>query len=79
MRGISRLAEKLAVLQEGPLSMELATISFPINKLRQQSKQITEGFEAVKMVGKSVNTEVFHDLAPSRLGYQRSEETLITA
>jgi len=58
--------------------MESATISVSRSKLRQQSKQITVGFEDVKMVGRSVNTEVFQDLTPSRLGYQRSEETLLT-
>jgi len=35
--------------------MELATISVSRSKLRQQSKQITVGFEDVKMVGRSVN------------------------
>jgi hypothetical protein len=58
--------------------MELATISVSLRKLRQQNKQITMGFEALKMVGRSVNTEVFQDLTPSRLGQQRSEETVLT-
>jgi hypothetical protein len=56
--------------------MELATISVSRSKLRKQSRQTTEGFEA--MVGRSVITEVFQDLTSSRLRYQRSEETLLT-
>jgi hypothetical protein len=78
MRGIFHLAEKLAVFKEGPLLMELATISFSRSKLRRQSKQITVGFEDIKMVGRSVNIEVFQDLTSFRFGYQRLEETLLT-
>jgi hypothetical protein len=55
--------------------MKLATISV---SWRQQSKKITVRFEVLKMVSRSVNAEIFQDLTPSRLGYQRSEETLLT-